>query len=286
MSDVKMIDEDLMNKIAAEMQPEEEEVDIDAEVVNEEEAQVEPTSEETQEPIENADEADMLRMLEAILFASAEPISPQAMLERLPKGADLNVLLPQLQKIYAGRGVELIELGGQWAFRTAKDVAEALTIQKEVSKKLSKAALETLSIVAYHQPITRAEIENIRGVATHKGTLDILMELGWVKPGRRRETPGRPLTWVTTNGFLDHFQLESVVDLPGLDELKASGLLDRRAAIDTIPTSDDLFDSPDLDAEEELDKEILERQDEDAYDEQSYKEMKSRATQEQENEEE
>jgi len=294
MNDVKMIDEDLMNKIAEEMQPDEEEavqevaeeqvaeqeeIAVEGEAVSEEvEAQAQDEEDQAPvEPQEPMDENDMLRMLEAILFASAEPISPQAMLERLPEGADLNVLLPQLQETYTGRGVELIEVGGQWAFRTAQDVADALTIQKEVSKKLSKAALETLSIVAYHQPITRAEIENIRGVATHKGTLDILMELGWVKPGRRRETPGRPLTWVTTNGFLDHFQLESVVDLPGLDELKASGLLDRRAAIDTIPASDDLFDSPDVDAEEELDKETLERQDEDAYDEQSYKEMKSRA---------
>lgn len=286
MNEPEMIDEALMDKIAEEMQQEEEpEVNVEeasAEEVSEElEAPVddaeEVSAEEEQTPVEPVEESELLRMLEAILFASAEPISPQAMLERLPEGADLNVLLPQLQETYQGRGVELVEVGGQWAFRTAQDVADALTIQKEVSKKLSKAALETLSIVAYHQPITRAEIENIRGVATHKGTLDILMELGWVKPGRRRETPGRPLTWVTTNGFLDHFQLETIVDLPGLDELKASGLLDRRAAIETIPDSGDLFESPDVDAEEELDKETLERQDEDAYDEQSYKEIQARA---------
>ncbi|MEM8833307.1 MAG: SMC-Scp complex subunit ScpB [Pseudomonadota bacterium] len=231
-------------------------------------------TEEEQQP-EIANDVDPLRMLEAILFASSEPISPQAMLERLPEGADLNVLLPQLQENYQGRGIELQEIGGQWAFRTAQDVGDSLIVQKEVSKKLSKAALETMAIVAYHQPITRAEIENIRGVATHKGTLDILMELGWVKPGRRRETPGRPLTWVTTHDFLDHFQLESLMDLPGLDELKASGLLDRRAAIDTIPQSGDLFDDADVDAEE-----ILEQQDQDAYDEQSYKDIQSRANQE------
>jgi segregation and condensation protein B len=281
MSEPEMIEDDVMEKIAQEMQDEA----IEEEVAETEQAQEEDKVEESVDTSGNApetlaeplEESELLRMLEAILFASAEPISPQAMLERLPEGADLNVLLPQIKSNYEGRGVELIEVGGQWAFRTAQDVADALTIQKEVSKKLSKAALETLSIVAYHQPITRAEIENIRGVATHKGTLDILMELGWVKPGRRRETPGRPLTWVTTNGFLDHFQLESVVDLPGLDELKASGLLDRRAAIDTLPESDDLFDNADVDAEEELDKETVERQDEDAYDEQSYKEMQSRA---------
>lgn len=216
------------------------------------------------------DQTQQLRMLEAILFASAEPISPQVILERLPEGADLNVLLPELKKNYEGRGVEVSEVGGQLALRTPPDVAEALTVEKEVTKKLSKAAMETLSVVAYHQPITRAEIENIRGVATNKGTLDILMELGWVRPGRRRETPGRPLTWLTTNDFLDHFQLESLMDLPGLDDLKASGLLDRRAAIETVPDTADLFDNPDEDAEE-----VLEHSDEDAYDEESYKEMQA-----------
>lgn len=231
---------------------------------------------------------NQLRMLEAILFASSKPISPQAMLERLPEGADLNVLLPQLQEQYQGRGIELVEVGGQWAMRTVKDVGAALVVEKEVSRKMSKAALETLAIVAYHQPITRGEIENIRGVATNKGTLDILMEMGWVKPGRRRETPGRPLTWMTTNDFLDHFQLESLTDLPGLEELKASGLLDKRAAIDTIPDTGDLFDSGDIDAQEVLDAETNDMSDDDAYDEASYREMKareSRADQGQETEE-
>lgn len=217
------------------------------------------------------EQTQQLRMLEAILFASAEPLSPQSILERLPEGTDLNVLLPELKKNYEGRGVEVTEVDGQWALRTPADVGEALTIEREVTKKLSKAALETLAIVAYHQPITRAEIENIRGVATHRGTLDILMELGWVKPGRRRETPGRPLTWVTTTDFLDHFQLESLMDLPGLDDLKASGLLDRRAAIETIPDTADLFENPDADAQE-----ILDHSDEDAYDEESYKEMQAK----------
>lgn len=218
----------------------------------------------------NEDQTQQMRMLEAILFASAEPLSPQVLLERLPEGTDLNVLLPELKEAYEGRGVELTEVGGQWALRTPSDVGEALTVEREVTKKLSKAAMETLAIVAYHQPITRAEIENIRGVATHRGTLDILMELGWVKPGRRRETPGRPLTWVSTNDFLDHFQLESLIDLPGLDDLKASGLLDRRAAIETIPDTADLFENPDADAEE-----VLDHSDDDAYDEESYKEMQA-----------
>jgi len=198
------------------------------------------------------EQTEQLRILEAMLFASAEPLSPQAMHERLPDDADLNVLLGELKNTYEGRGVDLVEVGGQWAFRTARDVADALVLEKEVSRKLSRAALETLAIIAYHQPITRAEIENIRGVATHKGTLDSLMEMGWVKPGRRRETPGRPLTWVVTNAFLDHFQLESITDLPGLDDLKASGLLDRRPAIETVPDTRDLFDNPDEDAAEQL----------------------------------
>jgi len=219
---------------------------------------------------QNFSNMDAMRMLEAILFVSADPLTPQSMLERLPEGTDLNILLPELKEAYQGRGIELIQIDNKWAFRTTSDVEEALTIEKEVSKKLSKAALETLSIVAYHQPITRAEIENIRGVATHKGTLDILMELGWVKPGRRRETPGRPLTWMTTTNFLDHFQLESLMDLPGLDDLKASGLLDRRAAIETIPDTADLFDNPDEDAEE-----VLDHSDDDAYDEATYREIKA-----------
>lgn len=198
------------------------------------------------------EQTEQLRILEAMLFASAEPLSTHVMHERLPGEPDLAVLLPALKEHYEGRGIHLTEINGQWAFRTADDLGEALTLEKEVTRKLSKAALETMAVIAYHQPITRAEIENIRGVATHKGTLDALMEMGWVKPGRRRETPGRPLTWVTTTQFLDHFGLESMMDLPGLDDLKASGLLDRRPAIDTIPDTGDLFDSADVDAAEAL----------------------------------
>lgn len=185
---------------------------------------------------------DHKRILEALLFASAEPLLPKTMHERLGEGADIGGLLAALQKDYEGRGIELIEVGGAWAFRTASDLAGALGLQRQEVRKLSRAALETLAIVAYHQPITRGEIENIRGVAIHKGTLDTLVEAGWVKPGRRREAPGRPLTWVTTTAFLDHFGLESMMDLPGLDELKASGLLDRRPAIEALPESPDLFD--------------------------------------------
>ncbi len=199
---------------------------------------------------------ESIRLLEALLFASAEPLSTSELHERMPEGADVGGALMELRKHYNGRGVTLNEMEGKWAFRTAVDLAESLQMEKEVSKKLSRAAMETLAIIAYHQPVTRAEIENIRGVATHKGTLDTLMEMGWIKPGRRRETPGRPLTWVSTSSFLDHFSLEALTDLPGLDDLKASGLLDRRPAIETIPESDDLFAEQENDDREEQLEEI------------------------------
>jgi segregation and condensation protein B len=181
------------------------------------------------------------RILEALLFAAAEPMSVKELHDRMPEGADVGAALLALKDDYAGRGVNLVEMDGHWAFRTADDLAEALTMEREAEKTLSKAAMETLSIIAYHQPVTRAEIENIRGVSTNRGTLDVLIDAGWVKPGRRRESPGRPLTWLTTPAFLDQFGLESLMDLPGLDDLKASGLLDRRPAIDTLDMAGDLF---------------------------------------------
>lgn len=197
-------------------------------------------------------QTEQLKVLEAMLFASTQPLTPQAIHERLPEDADLAVLLPELRKLYEDRGIELVDVNGAYAFRTSQAVAEALTIEKDVERRLSRAALETMAVIAYHQPITRAEIENIRGVATHKGTVDQLLELGWIKPGKRRETPGRPLTWLTTSAFLDHFGLGSILELPGLEDLKAAGLLDRRPAIDTVPDSRDLFDSGDVSAAEVL----------------------------------
>jgi len=197
-------------------------------------------------------QTDNLKILEALLFAAPNPLTPQSILERMPKDADLAVLLPQLQANYNDRGIQLVEINGAYAFRTSSDVVDALTIEKDVERKLSRAALETMAVIAYHQPITRAEIENIRGVATHKGTIDQLLEMGWIKPGKRRETPGRPLTWLTTNGFLDQFGLGSIMELPGLEDLKAAGLLDRRPAIDTVPDSRDLFDNADKSAAEIL----------------------------------
>lgn len=206
-----------------------------------------------------------LRLLEAILFASSEPMSTSTLHGHMPKDADVGGLLMELQKTYETRGIHLIDKQGKWAFRTAIDLADDLNVEKRVNKKLSRAAMETLAIIAYHQPVTRAEIENIRGVATHKGTLDTLMEMGWIKPGRRRETLGRPLTWVSASGFLDHFSLESIVDLPGMDEMKVSGLLDRRAAIDTIH-QDDLFTGQSMqegvESEADVDDEYIESREE------------------------
>lgn len=201
--------------------------------------------------------SEPIRILEALLFASAQPLTIAELHQRMPEGSDVGGLLMELQAHYAARGVNLIQMDDRWAFRTAQDLGAVLQLEKQVQRKLSRAAMETLAIVAYHQPITRAEIENIRGVTTHRGTLDFLIEQGWVKPGRRRETPGRPLTWLTTPVFLDQFSLETITDLPGLDDLKASGLLDRRPAIDTIPEPDDLFANEEEDDKEEASDEAL-----------------------------
>lgn len=168
---------------------------------------------------------EQLRMVEAILFASSEPVSDKILLDRLPDGADLKVLMNELQQAYETRGVNVVKIGGNWAFRTADDLSFILQKEAVETKKLSRAALEVLAIIGYHQPVTRAEIEEIRGVATSKGTLDVLMETGWVKMRGRRKTPGRPVTYGTTDEFLDHFGLEELRDLPGLDELKGAGLL-------------------------------------------------------------
>ena len=180
------------------------------------------------------DRFQLLRQLEALLFASAEPLGEKALAGRFPEGTDLPGLLQELAGLYANRGVHLIQLDGRWAFRTAPDMAAKLQTETQVVRKLTRAAIETLAIVAYHQPVTRAEIEEIRGVALSKGTLDSLLEAGWIRPKGRRQTPGRPVTWVTTEAFLDHFGLESCEALPGLEELRAAGLLDARSAISTL----------------------------------------------------
>ena len=187
----------------------------------------------------STEDFDAIRLIEALLFASAEPLSEKALARHFGEGTNVAALLARLQSDYAGRGVNLLERDGTWAFRTAADLGERLRIEKTQVRKLSRVAVETLAIIAYHQPVSRAEIETIRGVATARGTLDVLIEAGWIKPGRRRETPGRPGTWVTTDGFLDHFGLSALADLPGIEELKVTGLLDKRPAIQTLTELDE-----------------------------------------------
>lgn len=176
----------------------------------------------------------LIRLIEAMLFAAAEPMPEDALAQRLPAGTDVPGLLTELQQLYANRGIHLIQHEDRWCFRTAPDLADRLAIETTVTRKLSRAAIETLAIVAYHQPVTRGEIEEIRGVVISQGTLDRLLEIGWIKPKGRRQTPGRPVTWVTTDSFLEHFGLDSLDALPGIEELRATGLLDARPAISTL----------------------------------------------------
>ena len=169
-----------------------------------------------------------MRLLEALLFAAAVPLDEKTLGSRLPEDVDLKASLRALQAEYSTRGVNLVRIAGKWTFRTAGDLSWLLTKEATVPKKLSRAAIETLAVIAYHQPVTRAEVEEIRGVVMSKGTFDVLMETGWIKPRGRRKVPGRPITYGTTEDFLSHFGLESLEGLPGLDELKGSGLLDGR----------------------------------------------------------
>ena len=187
--------------------------------------------------------SDEARMVEALVFASATPVSAAYLAERLPKGADIDAILRALRAFYAGRGVNLVSIDGQWAFRTSSDLSFALRRDEHEVRKLSRAAHEVLAIIAYHQPVTRAEIEDIRGVQTSKGTLDVLLEAGWVRFRGRRRTPGRPVTFGTTRDFLDHFGLEEIRDLPGIEELKAAGMLSGRIPANLsvpIPRDEDL----------------------------------------------
>ncbi len=199
------------------------------------------------------DRFQQLRLLEAILFASAEPVTVKQLTNRMPEDADLNGLLEELQGLYANRGVNLVKVGEAWVFRTAADLAEYMTIERETPKKLSRAAIETMAIVAYNQPVTRAEIEEIRGVAVSRGTIDLLLEAGWIKPRGRKRVPGRPVTWGTTPDFLDQFGLEDLKSLPGVQELKAAGLLDNRPGVGAISMREseaELADSDTLEEEE------------------------------------
>ena len=169
---------------------------------------------------------DLARAVEAVLFASEQPLTVDEIKAHVGAEADVRAALETLQDIYAGRGIEIVKRGDKWHFQTAADLAHLLRRDREENRKLSRAGIETLAIIAYHEPVTRAEIEAIRGVQISKGTIDVLMEAGWVRPAGRREVPGRPLTYATTPGFLTHFGLASRRDLPGIDDLKAAGLLD------------------------------------------------------------
>ncbi|WP_297773994.1 SMC-Scp complex subunit ScpB [uncultured Roseovarius sp.] len=179
--------------------------------------------------------AEQERMLEAMLFASVEPLTTRDMAERMPHGCDPAEALVHLRKRYEGRGVRLVHVGDAWAMRTAPDLGYLMSRETVETRKLSRAAIETLAIIAYHQPVTRAEIEEIRGVSVSRGTVDQLLEMEWIRFGRRKMTPGRPVTFVVTQEFLDHFGLESARDLPGLKELRAAGLLENRPPPGTMP---------------------------------------------------
>ena len=209
------------------------------------------------------DHAEGMRIAEALLFASAEPLSSEELAARVPEGTEIDAVLADLVALYEPRGVNLVRVAGKWAFRTASDLAFLLARDVVEPRKLSRAAMETLAIIAYHQPVTRAEIEEIRGVATSKGTLDTLLETGWVRLRGRRKAPGRPVTYGTTARFLEHFGLDAIADLPGLEELKGTGFLEGRAASglsvpvpsddttlreDEDPLDDELFPPP-LEAE-------------------------------------
>jgi segregation and condensation protein B len=198
-----------------------------------------------------------LRMTEALLFAASEPLDTKALASSLPEGADVAALLSALQRTYEGRGVNLVCVAGKWQFRTAPDLAFLLRKEQPEQRRLSRAAIETLAIIAYHQPVTRAEIEDIRGVMLSRGTLDVLMEIGWVKIRGRKRTPGRPVTFGTTDNFLIQFGLESVNHLPGLDELKAAGFLEAipPSGFDVPNPSDELGpdEDPFIEGEDELD---------------------------------
>lgn len=192
------------------------------------------------------------RMVEAILFAAADPVSLSELAKRMPIGSDPAEAMVLLRKRYDGRGVQIVKVGDAWALRTAPDLSHLMRKEVQETRKLSRAAIESLAIIAYHQPITRTEIEEIRGVAVNRGTIDQLMELGWIRLGRRRMTPGRPVTFVVTEKFLDQFGLESARDLPGIAELRAAGLLDNRppmGAGQSIADDDDDEDVPESEAQ-------------------------------------
>lgn len=206
------------------------------------------------------------RIVEALLFAATEPVSTDFLAERLPEGTDIGAILEDLQTLYTNRGVNVARVAGKWSLRTAEDLSPHLRIERKVSRKPSRAAVESLAIIAYHQPVTRSEVEEIRGVSVSKGSFDVLLEAGWIKPAGRRRTPGRPTTWGTTPNFLEEFGLDSLADLPGIDELKASGLLDTRPAGTIIGDTGEMYVDAEAEGapEEEEEPEALSEEDDDS----------------------
>ncbi len=208
---------------------EDDEDDDEVEAVEVETVEAVVVAVSTVSDVVSEDHPQHLRLIEALLFAGTQALDEKELADRLPNDANVPVLLADLTALYANRGVNLVQVAGGYAFRTASDLSEKLKIEKPVTRKLSRAAIETLAIIAYHQPVTRTEIEQVRGVGLSKGTLDLLFEQNWIRPMGRRRVPGRPVTWGTTDFFLEHFGLPSLDDLPGHEEMKAAGLLDPRA---------------------------------------------------------
>lgn len=212
------------------------------------------------------DRFQQLRLLEAMLFATDDPVSESALAERLPEGVEIANLLEELSGMYRARGVNLVHVGAGWCFRTAADLAGHMTLEREVPRKLSRAAVETLAIIAYHQPVTRAEVEEIRGVALSKGTMDTLLEAKWIRPRGRRHAPGKPVTWGTTDVFLAEFGLEDITDLPGAEELKAAGLLDSRPTLGAIAMqASDAAEDDDMDDSENEAERLAFMENDDAF---------------------
>jgi len=198
-----------------------------------------------------------LKILEAVLFASSEPVLENDLKDKIYNKEEIHFFLKELQKFYSNRGVNLKKTGNCWSFRTSPELSKELIIFKKQKRKLSRAALETLSIIAYHQPITRPEIEEIRGVHMGRGSIDNLMEIGWIKPKGRRNAPGRPTTWSTTDTFLQHFDLENIDSLPNKEELKANGFLEKKSAISTIGDLSNELEISEINKEDALDEEKL-----------------------------
>jgi segregation and condensation protein B len=231
-------------------------VEETAEAPGEESAEETASDEPTADDVEHAlqDYVQETRIVEALLFAATEPVSTDFLAERLPEGADIGAILEDLRTLYEDRGVNLARVAGKWSLRTAEDLSPHLRIERKVSRKPSRAAVESLAIIAYHQPVTRSEVEEIRGVSVSKGSFDVLLEAGWIKPVGRRRTPGRPTTWGTTPNFLEEFGLDSLADLPGIDELKASGLLDTRPAGTIIGDSGEMYNDAEAEGAPEEDE--------------------------------